>query len=255
MSVYLSSATLGNDETLLTVGHGGELMAWFYPHKDHAQQIRESLPAVFIRDEHGGHAHWTWSDTFTRTQTYLPQTNILRTVLEAPQLGLRLTLHDCVPIEGAVLLRRIEIENTGDAELYASFFHSGDWNLGGFSNGNALRYDHDHGLLLQNHREAALVVGGDAIETWSCGKAGANWGNNAKRAIENGHLYDNDLEIGDVAWAFGFSCDLQPGTSIQKTAVFALAPTDGAAIAAALHAIHNADKLCAKHGAPLMKNG
>ena len=57
MAVYLSSATLGNDETLLTVGHGGELMAWFYPHKDHAQQIRESLPAIFIRDAHGGRAH------------------------------------------------------------------------------------------------------------------------------------------------------------------------------------------------------
>ena len=244
MAVYLSSATLGNDETLLTVGHSGELMAWFYPHKDHAQQIRECLPAVFIRDGHGGHAHWTWSDVFTRTQTYLPQTNILQTILDAPQLGLRLTLHDCVPLQGAVLLRRIEVENTGEQELFASIFHSGDWNLGGFSNGNALRFDHDHKMLLQSHREAALAIGGDAVENWSCGKAGANWGNNAKHAIENGHLYNNDLEIGDVGWAFGFDCDLQAGTSLQKTAVFALEATEGTAIAAALHAFHNADRLC-----------
>ena len=47
MTVYLPTAVVGNDHTLLTLGASAEIMGWFYPAKDHAQQIHQCLPCVY----------------------------------------------------------------------------------------------------------------------------------------------------------------------------------------------------------------
>ena len=43
-------------------------------------------------------------------------------------------------------------------------------------------------------------------------------------------LQCQDLEIGDVNWAFGFYADLGAGETVERTAIFALAPDEGGAI-------------------------
>ncbi len=220
MPVFLPTATLGNAQTLLTLGQSGELMAWFYPHKDAPQHIHQCLPCVYLGHGGQGRLHWTFGEQWSRHQSYLPDSNVLQTVVEG--LGLKITFTDVVPDDLPVLVRRIEVENRSDFWCNGGFYHFGDWNMDGHREGNGVVFSRGSGILVQNHRETALAVGGDALQGWQCGKAGENWGHNARKALENGILQCQDLEIGDVNWAFGFYAELQPQEKVTKTAIFAL---------------------------------
>lgn len=233
MPVYLSTSVVGNDETLLTLGHAGEIMAWFYPHKDHAQNIHQCLPVVYAGAPYQGHLHWTYDDIWQHSQKYIEDSNIVETTLISHTLGAHLTLTDVVPSDDAVLLRRIRVKNVSTNRFVAGIFHFGDWNMGGIRMGNALRFDHQKRVLLQNHRDVALAIAGSALETWQCGKAGEGWHSNALGDLQDGNLMQQDLEIGDVNWAFGFRVDLKEGDAIERVAVLALQGTSEAAIEAA----------------------
>jgi oligosaccharide amylase len=179
---------------------------------------------------HGGQGqlHWCYSEVFQHRQNYLGDTNILETVLEG--LGLRITFTDLVPEDHCALLRRIRIENISGEFRNGGLYHFGDWNIDGIRQGNWVVYSRGSGILVQNHREAAIAVGGDALQGWQCGKAGMEWANNARFALDKGQLQCQDLEIGDVNWAFGFYTELQPTESVEKLAILALGQTESEAI-------------------------
>ncbi len=229
MPVFLSTSILGNADNLVTLGHSGELMAWFYPHKDAAQHVTVCLPCAYIGDGGSGRLSYFFERDWTREQHYLPNSNVLQTTLEG--FGLRVQLTDAMADDLAALVRQIRVENIGDARQNGGFYHYGHWKMGGHREGNGVVFSRGSGVLTQNHREASLAVGGDALQSWQCGKAGENWGHNARYALERGILQCQDLEIGDVNWAFGFYADLQPGETVEKTAIFALAPDEHGAIA------------------------
>ena len=220
MPVYLPTSVLGNAQTLLSLGLSGEIMGWFYPHKDQAQNIYQCLPCVYIGEKFHGHLSWTYDDNWTRTQRYDGDTNVC--ITEVCGFGLKLTFTDFVPADESVLVRRVHVENAGAARIVSQVFHYGDWNLGGIRMGNGVRFDHAAKALIQSHREVALALGGDAIETWQCGKAGEGWASNAKYDLNDGALNRQDLEIGDVNWACGFEADLGGGESCERTFIFAL---------------------------------
>ena len=228
MPVFLPTATLGNAQTLLSFGGAGELMAWFFPHKDDAQQVRNCYPGFYLG--HGGQGSFKscFDAGWEKNQTYLPASNALQTTLEG--FGLRLTLTDLVTDDAPVLLRQIEIENVSIEWKNGGFYQFGDWNLGGVREGNGVIFDRERHVLLQNHREAALAVGGDALQGWHVGKAGENWGSNARYALESGVLNAESLEIGDVNWACGFYCELEAGQKIAKTLVFVLGKSQSEAL-------------------------
>jgi glucoamylase len=235
MPVYLSTAVLGNDDSVWTLGHSGEVMAAFWPHKDHAQHVHECIPAVYLHGQN--RLLWTWSDEFTREQAYEGAANILVTRLFHQGLQLEVTLRDVVPHGADALVRQVELSNRSGAPLHLSLFFFGDWNMGGIAEGNALRFDALDRALVQNHREAAIAVGGSALEQWSCGKVGDNWGSNSKRDMDDGRLACNNLEIGDVCWSFGFEATIEPHHSLVREAAFALAANDVKALALLEHVL------------------
>lgn len=232
MPVYLPTAVIGNSRTLISLGHAAEIMGWFYPSKDHAQQIYQCMPCVYLGPRQQGQLYWTWGGEWEKHQEYQDESNVCVTTLTAPALGVQLVFTDLVPEGDAVLLRHVEVRNIAGTPLQVALFHYGDWNMGGIRVGNALRHDRANQALLQSHHDSALAIGGDALETWQCGKAGEGWGSNALYDLNDGALYQQDLEIGDVNWAFGCYLNLLPGEIAHRDAVFAMAPTTRAALAA-----------------------
>ncbi len=223
MPVYLPTSVIGNTNTLLSLGLSGEIMSWFYPHKDQFQNIYQCLPCVYFGEKHHGHLHWTYGDEWTREQHYDGDSNICITELTAHFGGLKLRFTDVVAPHDSALLRRITVENTSHTRVVAGVFHYGDWNMGAIRMGNGVRFDRAANALVQSHREVALALGGDAVQSWQCGKAGAGWASNALHDLDDGALNHQDLEIGDVNWACGFEADLAGGESCERTLVFALA--------------------------------
>jgi oligosaccharide amylase len=240
MPVYLPTAVIGNDNTLVTLGQSGEIMGWFYPSKDHAQNIYQCMPCVYFGQPHQGNLHWTYGDEWQRHQYYLGDSNVLVTELtsharseSAAYSGdMRLTFTDVLMDEGATLLRRIEVKNVGTARLVAGVFCFGDWNMGGIRTGNGVRYDRAENAVVQWHRDVSVALGGDALEEWQCGKAGMEWGSNALKSLASGVLWRQDLEIGDVNWAFGFNVNLHAGEGVTRTAIYALGHNEGQALSA-----------------------
>ena len=220
MPVFLPTATLGNTKNLVSLGGAGEIMAWFFPHKDASQHIHECLPCVYLGHGGQGELHWSFGPHFERTQSYLPGSNALQTTLNG--LGLKITYTDVVPDDLPTLVRQIEVENISDAPQNGGFYLFGEWDLGGIAQGNSVAMQRDHHILLQNHREAALAIGGDAMQGWHVGKAGQGADNNSRTALENGVLQGSELEIGDVNWACGFYAELLPGEKISRTLILGL---------------------------------
>lgn len=225
MPVYLPTAVLGNDRTLVTFGQAGEIMGWFYPSKDHAQNIYQCMPCVYVGYPGQGRLSWAWGDEWHKHQAYAGDSNVLETTLTNHELGLQLLMTDVLPDEGATLLRRFAVRNLRESATRCGVYLFGDWNMGGIRTGNSLIYSRADNILLQGHREAAVAIGGSALEQWQCGKAGQEWANNARYALESGHLWCSDLEIGDVNWAFGFSAELGPGAVIERDAILAMSRT------------------------------
>ena len=228
MPVFLPTSILGNARNLVTLGHSGELMGWFYPHKDADQHITACLPCAYIGDAGRGRLTYFFERDWTREQRYLPDSNALQTTLVG--FGFRIVLTDVMPDDADVLYRRIRVENVSGERRNGGFYHYGHWKIGGHHEGNGLVFHHAERVLTQSQRAASLAIGGDALESWHCGKAGENWAHNARYALEHGVLGCQQLEIGDVNWAFGFYADLAAGESAERTAIFALAPDQVAAI-------------------------
>ena len=188
------------------------------------------MPCAYIGDGGRGKLSYFFEGDWSRKQSYLGDSNVLQTVLEG--FGLRVTLTDAMAPDLAALARHIRVENVGAERRNGGFYHYGHWKMGGMREGNGVVFSRGSHVLTQNHRAASLAIGGDALESWQCGKAGENWAHNARYALQHGILQCQDLEIGDVNWAFGFYADLPPGQSIERTAFFALGPKESEAIAA-----------------------
>ena len=228
MPVFLPTSILGNSQNLVTLGNSGELMGWFYPHKDADQHITSCLPCAYIGDGGRGKLSYFFESDWAREQHYLPNSNALQTTLNG--FGLHITLTDVILDDAAVLYRHIRVENRTGERRNGGFYHFGHWKMGGHHEGNGLVFHHAQRVLTQSHRAATLAVGGNALESWHCGKSGENWAHNARYALQHGVLSCQDLEIGDVNWAFGFYADLGAGESVERTAIFAMAPDQVAAI-------------------------
>ncbi len=227
MPVYLPTSVVGNIHNLVTLGNSGEIMAWFYPHKDAFQHITACLPCVYFGDGGHGQLHFTFEGAFEREQHYVGDSNVLHTALRAG--GLELEFEDVMPDNFPLLARRVRVRNMGEARWNGGIYHLGDWKLGGHREGNGVRFDSETRTLIQNHRDFALAIGGDGLEGHHLGKAGANWNSNARYALERGVLASNELEIGDVNFALGFYLDLEPGEQAERTLYFALGESESEA--------------------------
>jgi len=126
MAVYLSSAVVGNDETLVTLGQSGEMMAWFYPHKDHAQNIHECLPCIYDGEPGQGRLIWSYDEQLSRHQAYLGDSNAVVTTLTSKELGLKIDFTDMVPDGSPVFLRQIKVSNTSKKQRSLGVFLYGD---------------------------------------------------------------------------------------------------------------------------------
>ncbi|MDD2440384.1 MAG: glucan 1,4-alpha-glucosidase, partial [Methanosarcinaceae archaeon] len=67
----------GNSEVLVSMGRKGELFGFFYPRRDHAQHVEESLACIHT----GEKLLWTNSNEWNATQSYIEDTNIVSTKL------------------------------------------------------------------------------------------------------------------------------------------------------------------------------
>jgi len=213
MAVYLPTGAVGNGRVLATIGAAGEIMTFFYPHTDFAQNVHECLPSLYIGDPGHGVFHWTFGPEFTSKQAYVPETNILRTELYLATPPLLLSFEDFCPPDENALVRIVTCNNLGDGPLVGAFMHYFDLNLGEVPGKQAVRYDSAGGYVLQYFRNVVLTVGDTRPDMWRCGKAWGDHPQSAKQDLYDGHLDGQSEDIGEVDFALGWRLRLAPGQS------------------------------------------
>ncbi len=216
MAIYLPTAAVGNGRVLATLGGAGEIMTFFYPRIDFAQNIHECLPALYLGAPGHGVFMWTFGPQFRRQQHYLPQTNIVITELELPTPPVILTFQDFCPPQSDALVRTVTVRNTGRGRLEGVFLHYFDLNLGEVAVKQAVRYVPDEGYVIQHFRDVAVTVGGTRPGMWRCGKSiDQHAPSSAKSDMYDGHLDGQPEDIGQVDFALGYHLDLAPGQETE----------------------------------------
>ena len=64
MGVHLPTAAVGNGRVLCTIGACGEVMTFFYPNIDFAQNVRQLLSGLYIGDPGHGRFVWAFDEEF-----------------------------------------------------------------------------------------------------------------------------------------------------------------------------------------------
>nr|WP_304364365.1 glycoside hydrolase family 15 protein [Methanosarcina sp. KYL-1] len=186
------------------MGRKGELFGFFYPRRDHAQHVEESLACI----HNGEKLLWTNSSEWHSIQNYIEDTNIVSTKLYHDS-GIRISILDLVHPEVPVLIRRFKIQS--QQKISGKFFYYSNFNVGETSKKNSGFCDAEARLIAQYWQE--YYIGLYAIPEfteWQVGKAmDTIWWTNSRYDMEDGKLQKNKEDIGNINNAAGWDLELE----------------------------------------------
>jgi oligosaccharide amylase len=209
--VFLPTSAVGNGRTICTLGRAGEIMTFFYPRLDFAQNIEECLPLLYVGEPGHGRLLWSFDPAFSTHQHYRGDSNIHVTELRLSDPALTITFTDFCPLESASLVRLIAVTNDGPNHFHGSVGHYFDLRLGEVYGKQAAGHDAAGGYFLQYFRGIAMAVGGTPPEVWRVGKSLAYDERSAKFDLQDGHLNGQAEDIGRVNFAGLRHLELAPG--------------------------------------------
>ncbi len=224
MAVFQPTAMVGNGRVLVTLGQSAELMAFFYPSCDQAQNVREGLTAVYL-DGYG--FSWLFGSEWQKRQRYWEEEATVLTELTGPALGLGISVCDLVLPDEPVLLRQWQVVSLDGKPKSLRLMHYLELTLGGHEWQQAVQVVNlSHPTLrpavLQWRRHNWCGVSSDLpFQVWQCGKALPDAPNHPKHDMLDGWLEGQVLEIGRVAFVVGWQLSLSPFGSVERTMAMA----------------------------------
>lgn len=222
MPVFQPTAMVGNGRTLVTIGHSGELMAFFYPRCDHAQNVREGLTGIYLD---GFGFSWLFGHEWQRQQRYLNGEAAVLTELTSPLLGLSVSVCDFVIPNEPVLLRQWQVRSLDGKPKRLRLMHYFELTLGGHEWQQAVQvivipHPTPRPAVVQWRGNFWFGISSDfPFQQWQCGKALPDAHNYPKSDMLDGWLNGQTLEIGKVAFAVSWQISLPPFCSSERTMV------------------------------------
>jgi len=117
---YFNDAVIGNSRMLACITCRGELVRLFWPNIDYPQHINSMRAGIFFAGQQYS-TLWLDGESFRHSQQYIKDTNILETVCEDLDRGLRVTQTDYVLPYSDTLVRNYKIENLSGQERDMGF--------------------------------------------------------------------------------------------------------------------------------------
>lgn len=194
---------LGNDELLVTMGRKGDILGFFYPRRDHAQHVEESVACIHT----GEKLLWTNDNDWHSIQNYIEDTNIVSTKLYHDS-GIRISILDLVHPDVPVLIRRFKIQSQN--KMSGKFFYYSNFNVGETSKKNSGFCDSEARLLAQYWQNYYIgIYSIPEFTEWQIGKAmDTMWWTNSRYDMEDGKLQGNKEDIGNINNAVGWDLNL-----------------------------------------------
>ncbi len=159
---------------LVCLNQKGELERLFWPHIDYPQHVERLVTGIFnIRYKNS--TSWFGEDNWQREQSYIDDTNILKTRLKDSGRGLQVEQLDFVLQDRDVFIRQYEIENIGNEEIELGFVHYSAMitttpdlrsTLFDFSTDSLIHYKHDYYISITSDIEVfQFQLGNNAIDS------------------------------------------------------------------------------------------
>jgi glucoamylase len=219
MSFFIPTAAAGNGVCLATFGRSGEIMGFFYPHIDFAQNVREGMPALRILTGPDRSAFlWCFHECWRISQSFERASNVLITRLAHRDLELTVELADCLPPGEHVLLRRVAINKAASVPP-VQFMHYFRLGVEDTSLRNAVHSQPERQAIVQHFRDISLAVSASEPFAGECGSLKPTGESTVKSAMANGQLGRVGGAIGRVDFALAF----EPVVGSRWQATIALA--------------------------------
>ncbi len=224
MAVFQPTAILGNGRVLVTLGHSAELMGFFYPRCDHAQNVREGLTGIYLE---GFGFSWLFGHEWQRSQRYLKGEAAVLTELVSPLFGLSVTVCDFVSPTEPVMFRNWQVKSLDGKPKRLKLMHYFELTVGGHEWQQAvqvvtLQHPTPRPAVVQWRGNFWFGVSSDLpFQQWQCGKAQPNAPNQPKPDMLDGWLNGQTLEIGKVAFAISWQLSIPPFGLAERTMVIA----------------------------------
>lgn len=196
---YINNAVTGNSSMLACFSDKAELLRLYWPHIDYLQQFDRLLCGIFINNKNGSTV-WFHDHSCEHRQSYIEDTNIIKSTVFNSGLGFKADIYDFVCPERDVLVRRFEIQNTSGEIRELGFVSFSAASNHSYEAGRTL-FDFSSDALIHYRNDSYAAITSDRTI------AQFQIGNNAYEAAVNTYLYGKD-EIGmmkdaAVSWKLG----------------------------------------------------
>jgi len=207
--MFLPTAATGNSLCLATFGGAGEIMAFFYPHLDFAQNVREGMHGVYLHDPAGPHFLWCFADRFERSQRFEPDTGVLVTRLRHQDSDLEIETTDLLPPDEHALVRRLAVTR-GRGAPRVTLTQYLNLSIGDVDRRNAVHLLPDTRTVAQQFRDVTLALAASQPFVFRTGTVRPGGGSGTKEAMERGDFVGSDQCMGDVDYVVAFEVPDQP---------------------------------------------
>ncbi|MFC7439837.1 glycoside hydrolase family 15 protein [Laceyella putida] len=169
---YINDAVIGNSSMLVALDARGEIHRLWWPHVDMPQHVETMKMGVLVE---GMQASTSWLDqaeAWRHEQSYLPRTNILRTQATGKKVPVVVATTDFAVPDEDLLVRNVELTNTGEAKLTLTFFVYASLQIAENALYNSVSFDRViDGLLYFRHQYAFALSGANVCAGYAIGDA------------------------------------------------------------------------------------
>ncbi|HHW31294.1 MAG TPA: glycoside hydrolase [Clostridiaceae bacterium] len=195
---YLNNAIIGNSRLLACLTDKGELIRFFWPNIDYQQHIENMYTGIFFIDRQS--TTWLHETNWDHSQSYVEDTNIVRTLHKDGRNNLKVLQYDYALINRDIIIREYEIENTGIHEVNLAFILYSSATSTVYDLRSTL-FDFDCDALIHYNHGHYISISADRI-VWQF-----QLGNNAYENAGNGVLKGYDsigmVPEGAMMWELG----------------------------------------------------
>jgi len=203
---------IGNGNILAKVDDSGAIEYMFYPSLGYEKHVLDATFAVYNNG-----LKWAWDNDWDVKQSYVKDTNILRTTYESNDYLME--SRDYIPVSHNIIVKQLSITNKTDETHNLKLFFYENLRMGEIPKENTIRYVKDRQLLVKYDGTYAFGIGSDKkISSYQCGVRSTD--KSALLDISNGILKEYSESTGlitDSALSWEFS--LAPGQK-QTVSVF-----------------------------------
>ncbi|MCC6728206.1 MAG: glycoside hydrolase family 15 protein [Chthonomonadales bacterium] len=178
-----------------------------------------------------GRFAWSADPTWERTPEYLPGTLVTNATLHSAELGIRLTVQDCVYHRADILLRRFGIEDLAGRGREVRLFLGNDLHIAETDIGDTAFYDPFADAVIHYKRSFYFLAGGagpeGGLHQYATGIKGFGGAEGTWRDAEDGELSGNAVAQGSVDSVISVRALLDPHGRAEARAWLCAGPDHG----------------------------